>query len=159
MIEVLITLVITATGLLGLASLQLTALRSNQFAYNRTQAIVLAYDMTDRMRANPQAIDEKTYSEADRTQNSNCNPSSITSSSACTFTILAKNDTYEWHQLLVNALPSGNGLVCIDSTPTSTDTPASPGCDDIGDEYAIKIWWDDDRDGNIDAPFITSFQP
>lgn len=154
MIEVLITLVITATGLLGLASLQLNALKSNQFSYNRTQAVVLAYDMADRMRANSEAIDAKTYNQADRTVGSACS-----TSSGCSSTVMAKHDTYQWHQLLANTLPSGDGLVCIDSSPESTDTPASPGCDGVGDDYAIKIWWDDDRDGSIDTPFITSFQP
>lgn len=154
MIEVLVTLVITATGLLGLAGLQLNALRSNHFAYNRTQAIVLAYDMADRMRANSEAIDAQTYNQADRTAGAAC-----ATSSGCSSEVLAKNDTYQWHQLLVNTLPSGNGLVCIDSTPENTDTPASPGCDGVGSDYAIKIWWDDDRDGSIDVPFITSFRP
>ena len=52
LIEVLISMLILAVGLLGLAGLQATGLRNNLSAYNRSQATQLAYDMADRMRAN-----------------------------------------------------------------------------------------------------------
>lgn len=52
LIEILVTLVILAVGLLGLAGLMLDGLRNNQSAYLRTQASILAYDMADRMRIN-----------------------------------------------------------------------------------------------------------
>ncbi len=153
MIELLITLVITSIGLLGLANIQLIGLRNNVFAYNRTQAIILASDMSDRMRANSEAVIAGDYIQTTSTAYSTCR-----SASGCSSSEMAKNDTYEWLQL-VGELPSGAGLVCIDSTPNSTDTPASPACDGLGSIYTIKIWWDDDRDGSIDAPFIVSVQP
>lgn len=153
MVELLITLVITSIGLLGLANIQLIGLRNNVFAYNRTQAIILASDMSDRMRANSEAVNAGDYIQATSTAYSTCR-----SVSGCSFSEMAKNDTYEWLQL-VGELPSGEGLVCIDSTPNSTDTPASPECDGLGSNYTIKIWWDDDRDGSIDTPFIVSVQP
>ncbi|MCX7101946.1 MAG: type IV pilus modification protein PilV, partial [Methylobacter sp.] len=52
LIEVLIAMLVLAVGLLGLAGLQATSLKSNQSAYNRSQATQLAYDLADRMRAN-----------------------------------------------------------------------------------------------------------
>ena len=52
LIEILITVLILAIGLLGLAGLQATSLRNNQSAYVRTQATYLAYEITDAMRAN-----------------------------------------------------------------------------------------------------------
>ena len=52
LIEVLVTLVLISVGLLGVAALQLTSLRSNQDAYVRSQASALAADILDRMRAN-----------------------------------------------------------------------------------------------------------
>lgn len=153
MVELLITLVITSIGLLGLANIQLIGLRNNVFAYNRTQAIILASDMSDRMRANSEAVIAGDYIQATSTEYSTCQ-----SAAGCSSSEMAKNDTYEWLQL-IGELPSGAGLVCIDSTPNSTDTPASPACDGLGNIYTIKIWWDDDRDGSIDAPFIVSVQP
>jgi type IV pilus assembly protein PilV len=52
LIEVLVTLVLISVGLLGVAALQLTSLRSNQEAYVRSQASALAADILDRMRTN-----------------------------------------------------------------------------------------------------------
>ncbi|EAR20898.1 type IV pilus modification protein PilV [Nitrococcus mobilis] len=52
LLEVLIALLILSVGLLGVAGLQLTGLRSNHSAYLRSQATILAYDLLDRLRAN-----------------------------------------------------------------------------------------------------------
>lgn len=52
LLEVLIALLVLSIGLLGLAALQTVGLRSNQMANMRTLATQIAYDMTDRMRAN-----------------------------------------------------------------------------------------------------------
>lgn len=52
LIEVLVSLIVLAIGLLGLAQLQARGLKFNQDAYARSQATVLAYEMIDRMRAN-----------------------------------------------------------------------------------------------------------
>jgi type IV pilus assembly protein PilV len=51
LLEVLIAVVILAFGLLGLAGLQATSVKSSHSAYQRSQATLLAYDMVDRMRA------------------------------------------------------------------------------------------------------------
>lgn len=52
LIEVLIAVLVLAIGLLGVAALQASALRSNQSAYERSQAIIHSYSMLDAMRAN-----------------------------------------------------------------------------------------------------------
>jgi type IV pilus assembly protein PilV len=52
MIEVLIAIVILAFGLLGIAALQMTALRGSQSALQRSQATVQTYAILDAMRAN-----------------------------------------------------------------------------------------------------------
>jgi type IV pilus assembly protein PilV len=52
LIEVLVAVLVLSVGLLGLAGLQATSLRSNHSAYLRTQALILTYDLIDRMRAN-----------------------------------------------------------------------------------------------------------
>lgn len=52
LIEILITLLVLAIGLLGLAALQGISLQSGQFALNRTQATNLAYEVIDHARAN-----------------------------------------------------------------------------------------------------------
>lgn len=52
LLEVLITLIVLAIGLLGFALLQTMNLRYTQSANQRTQATNLAYDLLDQMRAN-----------------------------------------------------------------------------------------------------------
>jgi len=52
LIEVLIALLLISIGLLGMASLQANSLKFNRSAYDRSVATQLAYDITDRMRAN-----------------------------------------------------------------------------------------------------------
>jgi type IV pilus modification protein PilV len=52
LLEVLVAVLVLAIGLLGLARLQMTVMKSNQSAYLRSQASLLAYDISERMRAN-----------------------------------------------------------------------------------------------------------
>ena len=52
LIEVLVTLLIIAIGLLSIAALQFKGLQYNQDAYFRSQINFLAYDIADRMRLN-----------------------------------------------------------------------------------------------------------
>lgn len=55
LMEVLVTVVVVTVGLLGLAALQLSAMKSNHSAMLRTQATVLAADLLDRIRIQPNA--------------------------------------------------------------------------------------------------------
>ncbi|MFK8028748.1 MAG: type IV pilus modification protein PilV [Gammaproteobacteria bacterium] len=52
LIEVLVTIVILSTGMLGIAALYVESLKSGQSALARTKAINLAADMADRIRVN-----------------------------------------------------------------------------------------------------------
>lgn len=69
-------------------------------------------------------------------------------------------DLHLWNDTNAAALPSGQGVVCIDSTPNvPTPTPVAPECDGIGDSLAVKIWWDDNRSGSADQLFVLSVRP
>lgn len=102
MIEVLVTVLILAIGLLGLAGLQSTALRSNHSAYLRSQATVLAYDITDRMRANRTAALNGAY---------NVNVGGTGSGSS-----MAAADVIAWKDNLEAMLPEGDGSVARTDT-------------------------------------------
>src|SRR5438132_11066325 len=56
-IEVLITIVILAFGLLGLVGLQAKVQLADFESYQRAQAVVLLSDMVDRINANPGTAD------------------------------------------------------------------------------------------------------
>lgn len=51
LLEVLIAVVVLSLGLLGLAGLQMTALRNNQSAFDRSNAVMLTYSIADIMRS------------------------------------------------------------------------------------------------------------
>lgn len=63
LIEVLITIVIIAIGLLGLAGLQVTTLNNQFEAYQRAQALLMLEDMSNRIRANALAAKAGDYTE------------------------------------------------------------------------------------------------
>lgn len=65
LVEVLVTVVIMGIGLLGVAGLQLAAMRSNHSALLRTQATIAAYDLIDRMRVDPEAFNSKRFEAGD----------------------------------------------------------------------------------------------
>jgi type IV pilus assembly protein PilV len=53
MIEVLVAVLVMGIGVLGVAGLQMVSLQNNRAALVRAEAVTLAYDMMDRIRANP----------------------------------------------------------------------------------------------------------
>lgn len=55
LIEVLVTLLVTTVGLLGLAALQLNAMQATVDSSQRSQAVWLMQDLIERMRASPRA--------------------------------------------------------------------------------------------------------
>jgi type IV pilus assembly protein PilV len=160
MLEVLISMVIIAFGLLGVAGLQVFALKNNQSATFRSTATMLAADMADRIKANVGGAIDGAYNApslaAYGTAVAGC------AGAGCTTAELAQNDLFEWQQRIAVALPAGVGIVCLDSTPHDGAISTAPECDNTGEtNYVIKIWWADDRtrSGNVATPqrFSTAF--
>lgn len=144
LIEVLVSALILAIGLVGVAGLQAMSLKNNQSAYMRTQANALAYDFVDRMRTNVAGANAGFYNPADAAAVANCN-----TAVGCTAQEMAQNDFEQWNLELAASLPMGEGFVCIDSTPDDGAGVATPNCDGAGNLFAVKLWWDNDRDGVI----------
>lgn len=111
LIEVLVAVLVLSIGLLGVASMQFYGLRYNQSAYLRSQAAVVAYDLADRMRANPNGVAAGYYDSIDS--------ASVPSDPACINTgcnnqQLADNDIREWAQYFTAnppMLPGASGKV------------------------------------------------
>ncbi|HAS85444.1 MAG TPA: type IV pilus modification protein PilV [Candidatus Competibacter sp.] len=154
LLEVLVALVVLSVGLLGLASLQVNGLRFNHSAYLRTQATLLAEELADRMRANQPGFAAGNY-------NNPANPAVVAACqtpAGCTPDQMAQTDVAQWRQSLATLLPTGQGVVCLDTVPVespATSTPAAPSCDG-GTTYAIKIWWDDNRSGGANQRFVAT---
>jgi len=152
MLEVLVTMLIIAVGLLGLAGLQVKGLQANHAAYLRTEATERAYDMADRMRANIKGVDAGDYNNLSGTPT---DPGCITTD--CTPKQLADYDVRQWNLDNARLLPLGAGAVCLDSTPDD-GTPTAPACDGNGTAFAIKLWWDEGHNGQ-QKRFVTTFRP
>lgn len=154
MLEVLISILVIAFGLLGLAGLQGTSIRNNHGAYLRNQATLYAYDIADRIRANRTGFDNGNYDLGTAVDTAACHPSS--SPTGCTSAQMAGYDLFTWNSMLAQ-LPGGQGIVCIDSSP-GDGTFAVPLCDGTGIQYVAKIWWNEA--GTVTStPFNVVFQP
>jgi len=53
LIEILIAVLVLGIGILGVASTQVVSMQMNSQSQNRSQAVLLAEDLFDRIRANP----------------------------------------------------------------------------------------------------------
>lgn len=54
LIELLVAVLVMGIGVLGVTGLQMVSLQNNRDALQRAEAVQLAYDMMDRIRANPE---------------------------------------------------------------------------------------------------------
>jgi type IV pilus assembly protein PilV len=159
MLEVLISIIVIAFGLLGVAGLQAFAIKNNQSASTRVVATALAMDMVDRLHSNWIGANQGGYNAPSAGSYSTPVPACNTST-GCNQLQLAQNDLTEWAAQVAAALPKGAGIVCRDSTPHDGVSAAAPDCDDLGiNTYVVKIWWGDDRTatGNPAAPFRFSW--
>jgi type IV pilus assembly protein PilV len=147
MLEVLISIVVIAFGLLGVAGLQAFALKNNQSASQRSIATMLATDMIDRMKTNANGATEGYYNETSATAVAPTQVGNCLALAGCSGPQqLAQNDLFEWKAMVAAALPNGVGIVCLDKDLTDPLTsPAAPKCSNDGNQHVIYIWWRDDR--------------
>jgi len=122
LMEVLVALLVLSIGMLGIAGLQLAAIRSSTTAYWQSQATWFAYEIADRMRANPTAVTGGSYSGADV----DGTEAAVDCSGGCAPANIAGYDLYEWGQRLT-ALPAGQGTVVDNGDGT----------------YTISVMWDE----------------
>jgi type IV pilus assembly protein PilV len=108
LVEAMVALVVLAVGMLGIAGLYVTTLRSGGGAINRMQAVGLAEDLADRIRANRAA--NVAYQGA--AANNNCYGAGAVD---CAPALMAANDLFVWQQQVQNpqTLPGGAGNVAV----------------------------------------------
>ena len=97
MVEALVALVVLGVGMLGIASLYVVTLRSSGSAMSRMQAVNLASDIGDRIRANRMA--REAYEGAAATDERRCYDT------VCTAAELAAHDLWWWQQQIEATLP------------------------------------------------------
>jgi len=114
LVEVLVAMAVLSVGLLGLASLQMMALRSNSSALFHTQATNLSYLIIDSMKANRQAALNGDYTTS---LTSVASTACITSTSpAPLLGSIAQQDTQVWCNTLACTLPQGTGSILVNGS-------------------------------------------
>ena len=133
LVEVLVSLVVLAIGLLGIAKLMLLSSHSNDSAYLRSQATALAYEMLDNMRANRQEAlpPNSSYNIAAAVPVVFPYAGTACVATACTTsTQVAQYDLFQWGMRLnansglvpAGALPNGQGSVATVTDPSNQTT-------------------------------------
>lgn len=136
LVEILVTLVILAIGLLGLAGLMFEGMRNNQGSYLRTQASIYAYDIADRMRANRERAQLGDYAGANGFSTAGLAsldlPACASAATGCSPADRVAVDQIEWARLIrgtggnVPMVPGGVGTISFDAAE---------------DAYTINVQW------------------
>ena len=138
LVESLVALVVLSVGLLGIAALYVSALRFGRTALLRSDAVTLAGDMADRIRANATA--GASYAMAAGAANAAV---AACATGGCTAAQMATTDKAQWAALLARALPAGTGTVAVDTATTPTT-------------YTVTVRW---TEPNVGAQsYVLGFQ-
>src|SRR5262245_9512371 len=121
LVEALVALVVVSVGMIGIAVLYGQGLSASRTALYRTQAVILASDMADRIRLNRRA--GVAYQNGAAGTNRNCGPGGVT----CTPVQMAEHDLWVWNTVIDQQLPTADGTVAY--------TAASP------PTYTIQVTW------------------
>ncbi|WGL18196.1 type IV pilus modification protein PilV [Microbulbifer bruguierae] len=108
LIEVLVTVLVLAVGLLGLSSTQVMSLKNGNNAHHRYLAALAAQEMAERIRANPAGLGLGSYN--DKTVNGT-DETAQSCSSGCDGAQIAVMDLYDWGQVISDNLPGGTGEI------------------------------------------------
>ncbi len=125
LVEVLVSIVILALGLLGLASLQGISLKNNQDAFLFSQANALAYEMSDRIKAN-----RLEWIVAIPAPAAACVDGCNSSGASCTATQMAAYDYCYWQQKAIATLSTGATAV-ITASPKAGSTTCTGGASSL----------------------------
>ena len=110
LIEILVAVLILGVGILGVASTQVVSMQMNSQSQNRSQAVLLAEDLLDRIRANP--ANTAAYALADNdaqgADNGACDTSFVPANGNVT-----ADDIETWENNLACLLPDARRTVAV----------------------------------------------
>ena len=118
LIEVMVTIIIVSFGMLGVAGVILNSLKANESSYGRAQAVWLANDIIDRMRANRTAAESINL------------PYNLAMNGTPAGTGVPTSDLTSWLAAIGTTLPSGKGSVSVVSATK---------------KVTVTVQWDDSR--------------
>lgn len=111
LIEMMVSLFVMGVGMLGVLGLQTQAVRFNHQAYSYSQAVFLAQEMLERMRANPNDAPNYTFTfDQSISASKNC----AAPNASCTPAQLRQWDIANWQESVAKRLPAGKGQIDFD---------------------------------------------
>lgn len=132
LIEILVSMVIVAIGLLGLGAIQIMSLKDNQDAYLYTQATSLTYEMTDRIRANSAAWQTSTVPSAASDCTDNCN----SGAKSCDSATMASYDFCAWKSKAAAQIGNGVSATIVKSPVTDSNV-----CKGTAAKLCVRLSW------------------
>lgn len=138
MIEVLVSLLIIAIGVLGAVALQTRAVQSGMESYQRTQALILVEDMVARVKNNKKLV-STCYAAIGRGTTGYVGSGVSSAPSGCN--ALADDDIEAWHDLLLGAAETTGAAGSEQSVGGILN---ARGCIDpltANGEYRISVAW------------------
>jgi type IV pilus assembly protein PilV len=139
LLEVMISLVVPAIGVMGVIGLQTQTYKQLQTSQNFSKATLLAGGMADRMLTNQGQVLAVAYVHDEAPSDE---PVPNCANAACDPTQLAAYDVWHWQAELRGKNPD-DGTKVPGSLPTANGQVYT----DAG-EYIILVRWDDDLDGD-----------
>lgn len=110
LIEVLISMLILAIGLLGMAALMMTGLQANQGAALRSTATISSYDIADRIRSNVDTVASRAYATAVSDPTAAALPACHADVAGCGPADRVQEDLFQWNASL-QAIPGATGFI------------------------------------------------
>lgn len=121
LIEVLVSIMLAAIGLLALTGSNVASIRYSKMSQYRGTATMLAADLAERMRANPDGFSTSTDYDVDFASQASAPSASADCfdySHTCTNVQMAAYDLANWRVAVRNQLPSGS--VYLVRSPSTT---------------------------------------
>ncbi len=134
LVEVLVSTIILAIGLLGLASMQTLALKDNQDAFLFAQAASLAYEMSDRIKANSPTIAPPWENATLPTPATSCtNTDNCNTTTGCDSATMAAYDYCAWEKNAKDRIGS--------SATTLVSRTAGGNCSGAANKLCLTVSW------------------
>ncbi len=140
LIEILVAVLILSLGLLGMAAMQVRAIKGNHSAMQRTQAVMMSYYILDAMRVDRERVkagDYNTGSDADGVIGGACDAAAYTADT------LHDNNRKHWLESLKTSIGEAN----------DTTTCGAILCNSSG-VCRVQVQWDDSRAGGLGVQII-----
>ena len=143
LVEVMVALLVLGIGVMGYAALQLRSVKMSEDTYSRSQAMAIAQDAIERVRANIDGL--PTYLATNwgaelAAPATRCTYTDDIPAAPCNATQMVANDVYELRTTVNSMLPTGaiavapcNQLTCVTVAWNET-TVANCDQDDINDD-------------------------